>query len=166
MQPYFGVPHLIKCNKRIYGKVEYILGVLSMGQLKISASVSSLESALASALQDIYFCFQNFFWKNGICMFFLVLSYGISTTLLQILISLRFPIHPSKGAHWCSGKSLFELSEASFHFIGVLKKWLLWKILHTSQQNIQGGVLFKYIHRPSWDFSKFRGCNLKACNLL
>ena len=46
-------------------------------------------------------------------MFFLVLSYGISTTLLQILSSLRFPIHPVKGVHWCSRKKLFEHSEAS-----------------------------------------------------
>ena len=30
-------------------------------------------------------------------MFVLLLSYGVSTTFLQILISLRFPIHPSKG---------------------------------------------------------------------
>ena len=38
--------------------------------------------------------------------------------------------------------------------IGVLKKELLQKFLHTSQHNIQGGVLFKYTRRPSWDFSK------------
>ena len=46
-------------------------------------------------------------------MFFLGLSYGISSTLLQILTSLRFPIHPVKGVHWCSRKKLFEHSEAS-----------------------------------------------------
>ena len=50
-------------------------------------------------------------------MFVLVLSYGISTTLLQILISLRFPIHPSKGVHWYFGlKRHFELLEASVHW--------------------------------------------------
>ena len=54
-------------------------------------------------------------------MFFLVFNCGISTTMRQILISLYFSIHPSKGAHLCSGKSLFELSEAFIHFIGVLK---------------------------------------------
>ena len=48
-------------------------------------------------------------------MFFLVISYGISNTLLQILFSLRFPIHPFKGVHWCFGKRQFELSEASVH---------------------------------------------------
>ena len=37
-------------------------------------------------------------------MFCLVLRYGISTTLLQILISLRFPIHPYKGVHCCYRK--------------------------------------------------------------
>ena len=46
-------------------------------------------------------------------MLFLVLSYGIRTTLLQILSSLRFPIHHIKGVHWCSRKKLFEHSEAS-----------------------------------------------------
>ena len=49
-------------------------------------------------------------------MFFLVLSCGISTTLLQMLIFLQFPIHPSKGVHWYSRKSQFELSEASVHW--------------------------------------------------
>ena len=46
-------------------------------------------------------------------MFFLVLSCGISTTLLQILSSLRFPIRPVKDVHWCPRKKLFEHSEAS-----------------------------------------------------
>ena len=32
-------------------------------------------------------------------MFFLMLSYDISTTLLQILFSLRFPNHPFKGIY-------------------------------------------------------------------
>ena len=45
-------------------------------------------------------------------MLFLVLSYGISTTLMQILISLRFPIYSFKGVHWCSRKRLFEHLEA------------------------------------------------------
>ena len=49
-------------------------------------------------------------------MFFLVPSYGISTTLLQILSYLRFPVHQIKGVHWCSRKKLFEHSEASENF--------------------------------------------------
>ena len=73
----------------------------------ISASAPSLESELASALQKIWFCLQKLFFENRILMFFLVLNYGISATLLQI----RFPCHPSKGVHWCSRKRLFELSE-------------------------------------------------------
>ena len=75
-----------------------------------------LESALTSTLQKIYFCLQESFLKNRIFMFFLALSYGISTTLLQILISLRCPINSSKGVHWCSRKRLFELSSASVHW--------------------------------------------------
>ena len=98
-------------------------------------------------------------------MLFLVLSYGISTTLLQILISLRFPIYPFKGGHWCSRKSLFEHSEAPS--IGVLKKQMLRKFLHTLhtfQRNIQGRVLFKYTRRPSWDCSEklFRAAILQT----
>ena len=76
-------------------------------------------------------------------MLFLALNYGISTTLLQILISLRFPIHPFKGGLWCSRKKLFEHSEAPS--IGVLKKQMLRKFLNTLYtflRNIQGGVLF------------------------
>ena len=66
--------------------------------------------------KKIIFCLQEFFLKNRIFMFFLALSYGISTTLLQILISLRCPINSSKGVHWCSRKRLFELSSASVHW--------------------------------------------------
>ena len=111
------------------------------GNLGIGISASA--SPLTSALQKIYFCLQNFFLNNRIFMLFLVLS------------SLRFPIHPFKGIHWCSRKRLFEHSEASS--IGVSKKQLLRKFLHTLhtfQRNFQGGVLFKYTCRPSWDCSK------------
>ena len=59
------------------------------------------------------FCLQNLLFKNRVFMLFLVLSYGISTTLLQILTSLRFPIHLFKGVYWCCRKRLFEHSEAS-----------------------------------------------------
>ena len=92
--------------------------VCSKGNLGIgiSESASSLELVLTSTLQKFYVCLQKFFWKNGAFLFSLVLSYGISTILLQILISLRFPIHPSKGVHWCSRKRLFKFSEASVHW--------------------------------------------------
>ena len=46
-------------------------------------------------------------------MFFPMRSYGISITLLQVLISLRFPFHPFKGVNrWRSRKRLFKLSKA------------------------------------------------------
>ena len=81
----------------------------------ISASASLLESSLALALQKIYFFLQKYFWKNKIFMFFLVLSYSISTTLLQKYFSTisysSIQRHP-----WCSRKRLFELSEASVHW--------------------------------------------------
>ena len=66
--------------------------------------------------KKIVFVFRIFFLKNRIFMLFLVLSYGINTTLLQILISLGFPIHPLKDVYWCSRKRLFEHSEASVHW--------------------------------------------------
>ena len=49
-------------------------------------------------------------------MFFLVFSYSISTTLQQMLTSLGFPIHASRGVHCCSKNRLFELSEVSVHW--------------------------------------------------
>ena len=52
--------------------------------------------------------------KNRIFTLYIVFSYGISTTLPKIVISLRFRIHPSKGVHWCFRKRLFELSEGLF----------------------------------------------------
>ena len=83
-------------------------------------------------------------------MFFLMLSYGVSTTLLQILISLRFPIHPSKGVHWCSRKRLFELPKTSVH-------WCFEKIATPKisayfayfPAKHPGGVLFRYTRRPA-----------------
>ena len=85
-------------------------------------------------------------------MFLLVLSYGISTTLLQ----KRFPFHPSKGVHWCSRKSLFELAEPP------VRRYFE----KTTASKISGYFvyfLFKYTRRPSWDFSKkyFRTAILK-----
>ena len=59
--------------------------------------------------------------KNRIFTLYIVFSYGISTTLPKIVISLRFRIHPSKGVHWCFRKRLFELSEGLFWKITVSK---------------------------------------------
>ena len=73
--------------------------------ISISASVLSLKSVLASAFH----------------VSFLVLSYCISTTLLQILISLRFSIHISKGVHWCSRKS------KGIWIFGSIRSLVYWK---------------------------------------
>ena len=86
--------------------IEAIYGNLGVG-------ISTSASSLAWALQKNCFCLQNFYLNR---IFTLVLSYGISTTLLQIIISLRFPIHPLKDVYWCSRKRLFEHSEASVHW--------------------------------------------------
>ena len=123
-------------------------------------------------------------------MFFLELNYGISTILIQILISLRFPIYTSKGVHWCLAISrLFELSEASVHWC--FKKTTAPKISTYLFPSKTSRIPFKYTRRLSRDFSKKSSCsvekllasdrifqnlknmqgkagdrNLKACNLL
>ena len=90
-------------------------------------------------------------------MFFLVLSYGISITLLQILSSLRF--HPVKGVHW-------GVLEKSYLKIRKHPSWCFKKTttLHTFQRNIRGWVLFKYTCRPFWNYFKklFRAAILQT----
>ena len=108
------------------------------GNLGIAILAST--SSLASALQKNYFCLQNFFLKNRIFMLFLVLSYGISTTLLQILISLQFPIYPFKGVCWSSRKRLFEHSEASVH----------WCFKKTTAQKISAHFAYLPAKHPGW----------------
>ena len=103
--------------------------------IRISVSASSFKSALASALQKVYL-------KNNIFMFFLVLSYGVSTTSLQILISLRFPVHSFKDVHWCSRKRLFEHSEASVH-------WCFEKI---TARKISGYFAYFPARHPGWSY--------------
>ena len=73
-------------------------------------------------------------------MFLHVLGYGSSTTLPQILISPRFPIHPSKGVQWCSRKRLSEVSEASVHCM--LKK--------ITAPNISAYFAYFPEKRPGW----------------
>ena len=93
--------HLIQLSGSSYQKA--VLS-RSFGNLGIGISPSA---AYASALQNIYFSLQKVLF---------LLSCGISTTLLQILVSLRFPIDPSKGVNRCSRKRPFELSKASIHW--------------------------------------------------
>ena len=62
-------------------------------------------------------------------MFFLVFCYGISTTLIQTIISLRFPIHPFKGGdevavYWCFEKTTAPKISAYFaYFPGKHPGW-------------------------------------------
>ena len=75
-----------------------------------------IEISIGIGIPKCLFLPSEFFLNYRVFMFLLVLSYGISTTLLQILISLQFRILPSKGGHWCSRKRLYELLEASVHW--------------------------------------------------
>ena len=86
------------------------------GHLEISASVYQHQLRhWHRHCKKIWFCLQNLFFENRIFMFFPVLSFGISTILLQILISLWFPFHPSKGVYWCSRKRLVGWTFGSTH---------------------------------------------------
>ena len=75
-------------------------------------------------------------------MLFVVLSYGTSTTLLQLLISLRFPTHPFKGVCWCSRKWLFEHLEASVH----------WCFKKTTAPKISGYFGYFPVKHLGWNF--------------
>ena len=88
--------------------------------LKISAFASRHQHRHQNRHQHqhckkIIFTFRNFFERiEYLCFFCSELWHQY--TLLQILISLRFPIHPYKGVYWCSRKRLFEFSETSVHW--------------------------------------------------
>ena len=63
-----------------------------------------------------FFCF--FFWKNGTFMFLNVcLIIRHQHILLQIPFTLRFPIHLSRGFHWCSRKKAVRISERTRPFV-------------------------------------------------
>ena len=98
-------------------------------------------------------------------MLLFVLSYGISTTLLQYLFLYDFLFIHLKASIGVLEKGYLNIRK--YPSIGVLKKQLLRKFLHTLhtfQQNIQGGVLLNYTCRPSWDCSKklFRAAILQT----
>ena len=78
--------------------------------------------------------------KNRIFMFFFVLSYGITITLLQIFIFLRFRIQPFKGVHCCSKKRLFEHSEASVR----------WCFKKTAAPKISAYFAYFPVKHPGW----------------
>ena len=88
-----------------------------LGHLEISASASSLEFPLALAMQKIYFCLRNFFWKNRIFMGFFWCLVMVSVPLYyKYLFLYDFLFIHFKRVHWCSRKKLFELFEASVHW--------------------------------------------------
>ena len=85
--------------------------------------ISASPSALALTFQILfllYDCFL-FFFKCKIC-FFLYLIIRNRYILLQLLITLLFPIHLSRGFYWCSrkkaisGHSLFQKNSCSENF--------------------------------------------------
>ena len=127
--------------------------------------ISASASSLASALQKIYFCLRNFFLKMEYLCFFLCLfmvSVPLSYKYLFLYDFLFIHLKASIGA-----LEKCYLNIRKHPSIGVLEKQLLRKFLHTLhtfQRNIQGGVLFKYTRRPSWDGSEklFRAAILQA----
>ena len=78
----------------------------------ISASPSGLASALVSTFQIFCFCLKSIslFEKiEGVCSSLpLIIRYHY--TLLQIPITLRFPIHPSRVFQWCSAMKAVWIS--------------------------------------------------------
>ena len=63
-------------------------------------------------------CFFFFFWKKGTFMFLnecLIIRH--QHILLQIPFTLRFPIHLSRGFHWCSRKKAVRISERTRPFV-------------------------------------------------
>ena len=129
-------------------------GYLEISTLDLSISIVT-EAGIGIGIAKSLFLTSELCFENRIFMFFLVPSYGISTTLLQILISLRFPIHSSKGVHWCYTKRRFELSEAFVHCI--LKKITAPNIsayfAYFLEKTSKARVLFTYTAKRSWDFS-------------
>ena len=61
------------------------------------------------------FLLSEFFLKNIIFMFFLVLTSHQYHFVTNTYFSTS-SIYPSKGVHWCSRKRQFELSEPSVHW--------------------------------------------------
>ena len=119
-------------------------------------SASSLESALASALQKVYFCLQKIVFgrknkKEYLGFSFCSVMPSVPLCYKYLFLYNFLLIHPKEFI------GVLEKSCLNFRkhpSIGISKSWLLRNFLHTSHQNIQGGVRFKYTRRPSWDFHK------------
>ena len=76
----------------------------------------SIPDILFLPFKCVFFFF--FFWKNGTFMFLNVcLIIRHQHILLQIPFTLRFPIHLSRGFHWCSRKKAVRISELTRPFV-------------------------------------------------
>ena len=88
-----------------------VIVFIFIGNLDISRLVSALPLVSLLTLQKFYFLLAKFVLKKQniyvqyTSVFFLILSYSASITLIQLLISLQFLIHPFRDVHWCSSKN-------------------------------------------------------------
>ena len=130
------------------------------GNLGISISASS--SSLASTLQKKYFCHQNFFFKVEYLCSFLCLVMVSVPVCYKYLVLYNFLFIQSKVSIGVLEKSYLNIRRHPKTKKQLLRKCLY--TLHTFQRNIQGWVLFKYVCRPSWDYSKklFRAAILQT----
>ena len=105
--------------------------------------------------KKIIFVFRIFFKKIEYLCYFLCLVMVSVPLCYKYLLLYDFLFIHSKESIGVLEKGYLNIRRHAS--IGVLKKQLLRKFLHTLhtfQQNIQGGVLFRYIRRPSWDCFK------------
>ena len=121
----------------------------------LGVGISASASSLASALQNIYLCLQNFFLKiEYLCCFLCLVMISVPLCYKYLFLYDFLFIH-SKTSIGVLEKGFLNIRKHPS--IGVLKKQLFRKFLHTLptfQRNIQGGVLFKLTRRSSWDCSK------------
>ena len=113
--------------------------------------------------KKIVFAFRIFFKIEYFCYFLCLVMVSVPLCYKYLFL------YDFLFIHWKTSIGVLEkgyLNIRRHPSIGVLKKQLLRKLfhtLHTFQRNIQGGVLFRYTRRPSWDCSKklFRASILK-----
>ena len=142
---------LFKASARNFHSIQ-LLGssnqkvVLSRPFGNLGIGISALAWSLTSALRKIYFCLQNFFLKIEYLCYYLCLVMVSVPLCYKYLFLYDFLFIYSKASIGVLEKGYLNIRR---HLsIGVLRKQLLRKLLHTLhtfQRNIQGGVLFKYI---------------------
>ena len=110
-----------------------------------------------------YFYLTKFLWINRTSMpntpqctfIWLVVIWHITITLLQSLITLRLPIHPSRGAHCCSWKGfvnfrstcplVFEQNSCSKNFWKLPSKTTIVASFPTTLVGLPGSFLKPFI---------------------